>query len=137
MASILFAAGVFTGIMSQSGMLSAMAMAAVGFVPPKLASHIPAALGCVSMPLSMLFDPDSFYFGVLPVIAEVSGMLGVPHVQVAQAALLGQMTTGFPFFQTYANLTEAKFSCRWIPASQGPVSSCVCTQDQRWSLHRQ
>lgn len=105
MASILFAAGVFTGIMSGSGMLSAMAKAAVGFVPPELASHIPAALGLVSMPLSMLFDPDSFYFGVLPVIAEVSGMLGVPHVQVAQAALLGQMTTGFPV----SPLTPATF----------------------------
>lgn len=105
MASILFAAGVFTGIMSQSGMLAAMAKTAVGFVPAELASHIPAVLGVLSMPLSMLFDPDSFYFGVLPVVAEVSHMLGVPQVQVAQAALLGQMTTGFPV----SPLTPATF----------------------------
>jgi len=105
MASILFAAGVFTGIMSQSGMLKAMAATAVGFVPAELASHIPAVLGVLSMPLSMLFDPDSFYFGVLPVVAEVSHMLGVPQVQVAQAALLGQMTTGFPV----SPLTPATF----------------------------
>jgi CitMHS family citrate-Mg2+:H+ or citrate-Ca2+:H+ symporter len=82
-----------------------MAQAAVGFVPPAMASHIPVVLGLVSMPLSMLFDPDSFYFGVLPVVAEVAGQLGVPAVQVGQAALLGQMTTGFPV----SPLTPATF----------------------------
>ncbi|ACL58597.1 CitMHS family transporter [Methylobacterium nodulans] len=105
MASILLAAGVFTGIMQGTGMLKAMAQSAVAFVPPGMAPHIPFALGLVSMPLSMLFDPDSFYFGVLPVVAEVAHQLGVPPLQVAQGALLGQMTTGFPV----SPLTPATF----------------------------
>ena len=105
MAGILLAAGAFTGIMKESGMLAAMAHAAVGAVPPRLAPHIPVALAIVSMPLSLLFDPDSFYLGVLPIVADVAGQFGVPAAQVGQAALLGQMTTGFPI----SPLTPATF----------------------------
>jgi CitMHS family citrate-Mg2+:H+ or citrate-Ca2+:H+ symporter len=105
MAGILLAAGAFTGIMTGSGMLKAMAGAAVALVPAGAGGHIPFGLSLIAMPLSMVFDPDSFYFGVLPVVAQTSQSLGGSAVQTAQAALLGQMTAGFPV----SPLTPATF----------------------------
>lgn len=105
MAGVLFAAGAFTGIMTGSGMLKAMATAAVGAVPPGAGHHIPFALSLVAMPLSLAFDPDSFYFGVLPILAHTVQSLDGTALQTAQAALIGQMTTGFPV----SPLTPATF----------------------------
>lgn len=96
MASILFAAGVFTGIMGGTGMLKAMAVFIADHVPTSAAAHLPFSLGLLSMPLSLLFDPDSFYFGVMPVLGQVVQAHGGSAVEVAHAAALGQMTVGFP-----------------------------------------
>ncbi len=105
MAAILLAAGAFTGIMHDSGMLGAMAKAAVDFVPRPVAAHLPVTLATVSMPLSLIFDPDSFYFGVLPVLTEAGKAFAIPASQIAQAALMGVHTTGFPV----SPLTPATF----------------------------
>ncbi len=96
MASILFAAGTFTGILKGTGMITAMAEVAVSAIPASLGARLPLLTGIVSMPASLLFDPDSFYFGVLPVLSSTAGQFGVDALNVGRAAILGQMTTGFP-----------------------------------------
>ncbi|QGU94075.1 citrate transporter [Clostridium bovifaecis] len=105
MASILFAAGAFIGIMQNSGMIKAMASVMVSIIPESLGRYIAVITGVISMPASLLFDPDSFYFGILPVLSEAANAFGVSGVNVGRAAILGQMTTGFPI----SPLTGATF----------------------------
>lgn len=105
MTAILCAAGCFTGILKGTGMLAAMATACVHALPAHFGPHIPFLLALAAMPLSIVFDPDSFYFGVLPVLATTAGAYAVAPVTVAQAALLGMHTTGFPV----SPLTPATF----------------------------
>ena len=105
MVSILFAAGCFTGILKHSGMLDAMATNGSELLPGALAQNIPLVVALSSMPLSLLFDPDSFYFGIMPVLSGIAVDSGLPATSVAHAALLGQMTTGFPV----SPLTPATF----------------------------
>ena len=96
MCSVLFAAGCFTGIMKGTGMITAMAETLVAVIPASLGKLFPVIMGVISMPASLLFDPDSFYYGVLPVLAQTAEGLGVSALSVGRAAILGQMTTGFP-----------------------------------------
>jgi citrate-Mg2+:H+ or citrate-Ca2+:H+ symporter, CitMHS family len=94
--TMIFAAGVFTGVLGGTGMIEAMARALVGVVPDGAGGTLPVLVAVTSMPLSLVFTPDAYYFGVLPVLAETTAALGGDPAEVARAAILGQMTTGFP-----------------------------------------
>ncbi len=105
MVTTVFAAGVFTGILTRSGMLGAISASLVHVLPEAALRHLPIGMAVTSMPLSLAFDPDSFYFGLLPVLANASHAAGGSSIEVARAAVLGQMTTGFPV----SPLTPATF----------------------------
>ncbi len=105
MASMLFAAGSFIGIMQGSGMLTAIAQTIVTFIPASLGGFIPILVGILGVPLSLVFDPDSYYYGVLPVLSQAVDMMGGDPLSVARASIAGQMTLGFPI----SPLTGATF----------------------------
>lgn len=95
MASILFAAGCFTGILKGTGMIEAMASEIVHLIPSQVGREIPLITGIIAMPASLLFDPDSFYFGILPLLSTTAEHFQASGLEVGRAAILGQMTTGF------------------------------------------
>ena len=94
--SMILAAGVFTGVLNGSGMVTAMAQVLAGAVPEPLAPWLTGIVAVTSMPLSLVFTPDAYYFGILPVFAETASAIGHDPVAIGRAALMGQMTTGFP-----------------------------------------
>jgi CitMHS family citrate-Mg2+:H+ or citrate-Ca2+:H+ symporter len=68
----------------------------VSVIPEQIAGFLPLIVAITSMPLSLVFTPDAYYFGVLPVISEAAISFGIDPIEIGRAAILGQMTTGFP-----------------------------------------
>ncbi len=94
--TMIFAAGIFTGILTGTKMIDGMASAMVSIIPESLASYLPVLVAITSMPLSLVFTPDAYYFGVLPIISQTTNNFGIDPIEIGRAAILGQMTTGFP-----------------------------------------
>ena len=95
-ASMIFAAGIFTGILTGTKMIGAMSQTLVSLIPTALGSYLSLIVAITSMPLSLVFTPDAYYFGVLPIISQTAAAFGIEPAQIGRAAILGQMTTGFP-----------------------------------------
>lgn len=96
MASTLIAAGVLLGILDNSGMVEAMAEGGAGLLPDALAPGLPLIVGLLGVPMSLIFGPDAYYFGVMPVLMAVGAEFGVDGIHITQASILGQETVGFP-----------------------------------------
>lgn len=96
MASTLLAAGVFLGVMDNSGMIEAMGQAMTGAMPGFLGPGMAAVVGVLGVPMSLLFGPDAYYFAVMPVLTAVGEGFGVTAADIAQASIIGQETVGFP-----------------------------------------
>lgn len=94
--SMIFAAGVFSGILTGSKMIDAMATSVVSTIPQQHANWLPTLTAITSMPASLLFTPDAYYFGVIPILSQTATQFGMDPLEIGRAALLGQMTVGFP-----------------------------------------
>jgi len=88
--SVIFAAGVFTGILNGTGMVTAMSVALVDVIPPALGPYMAPLTALISLPMTFFISNDAFYFGMLPVLAETAAHYGVPPMHMASASLIGQ-----------------------------------------------
>lgn len=86
----LFAAGVFTGIFGETGMLDAMAGAIVSVIPASLGGYAHLIIAALAVPLIMCLGTDAFYFGLLPVVVGVCSKFGVAPEAVARVLIVAE-----------------------------------------------
>ncbi len=87
---LIFAAGIFTGILSGTKMVDAMADSVIQLVPPVLGPYLAIVTGVLSIPFTFFISNDAFYFGVLPILAKAGQAYGISAAEMARASLIGQ-----------------------------------------------
>jgi citrate-Mg2+:H+ or citrate-Ca2+:H+ symporter, CitMHS family len=88
--SMVFAAGIFTGILSGTKMVDAMANTMISYIPDVLGSHFALITAIISAPLTFFMSNDAFYYGVLPLLAKAASVYGIDPEFIGRASLLGQ-----------------------------------------------
>ncbi len=88
--AVIFAAGIFTGILSGTKMVDAIAGSVIAIVPPFLGPYLAVITGILSMPFTFFLSNDAFYFGVLPTLTEAASHYGITAAEMARASLVGQ-----------------------------------------------
>ena len=88
MASTIMCAGVFLGVLSKSGIMEKMAVVMASFIPASLGRFLPIIIGILSVPLALLFDTDSYFYGLLPVLVSVGNQFGVNPAHIAIAMVV-------------------------------------------------
>ncbi|MGP3928033.1 CitMHS family transporter [Streptomyces sp. 8N616] len=87
---MVFAAAVFTGVLTGTGMVEHMARAVVDAIPDGMGPHMGLVTGLLSIPFTYFMSNDGFYFGIVPILAEAGAAHGVAPVEIARASLIGQ-----------------------------------------------
>jgi citrate-Mg2+:H+ or citrate-Ca2+:H+ symporter, CitMHS family len=88
--SMVFAAAVFTGVLSGTGMVEEMAKQLIAGLPDGLFPFFSVIVALLSIPLTFFMSNDAFYFGVMPVLAATGAQHGIGAAEIATASLLGQ-----------------------------------------------
>ena len=88
MASTILAAGVFLGVLEDSEIMNHMATVLASFIPPSMGRFLPLIIGVMSVPLTLLFCTDSYFYGLLPVLIGVGNQFGVDPAHTAMTMVV-------------------------------------------------
>lgn len=88
--AMVFAAGIFMGILADTKMVDAMAKMIISGIPESMGPHFAFITSLISLPGTFFMTNDAFYFGVLPVLAKAAAVYDIPAEMMGRAALIGQ-----------------------------------------------
>lgn len=88
--SLIFAAGIFTGILNGTGMVKAMSDSLLMILPDSMGPYLATITAIASMPFTFFISNDAFYYGVMPIVSEAAQVYGITPVEMARASLIGQ-----------------------------------------------
>lgn len=88
--SLVFAAGVFTGLLKGTGMVEAMSQSLLAIIPEQSGPYLAVITAVISLPFTFFISNDAFYFGVMPILTETAGHFGITPAEMARASLIGQ-----------------------------------------------
>ena len=83
-------AGVFSGVLTGSGMAIALANTIAGLIPTALGSHMAPIYAVIAAPAICFLPQDAFYFGIASVLSGVMQQFGITPMQAAVASMVGQ-----------------------------------------------
>jgi len=89
-AGLVFAAGIFMGILSGTKMVDAMSATVIAAIPPAWGPYMAPITAVISAPFTFFISNDAFYFGVLPILAETGAAYGLSPAEIGRASLVGQ-----------------------------------------------
>jgi CitMHS family citrate-Mg2+:H+ or citrate-Ca2+:H+ symporter len=87
---LVFAAGLFMGLFTGTGMSAAITKSIATVIPPSWGGYWGLVVAVLSAPGTFFLSNDAFYYGVLPVLAETGYSYGFTPMQMALASLMGQ-----------------------------------------------
>ncbi|MBC8878043.1 MULTISPECIES: CitMHS family transporter [Pseudomonas] len=88
--AIFLAAGILAGILSGTGMVSAMSASFLAALPDTWGPYMAPITALASIPGTFFMSNDAFYYGVLPVLAKAAEVYGITHAEIGRASLVGQ-----------------------------------------------